>query len=242
MNYTLVINFEAWVLVRLHVDAVVYACATRHPVIAGNWVRDVPHHYIGASMSDLQRQAVALVRNHGYEYREEPFKLASGQTSHDYIDGKVAVETGESLTLVSRAIVELAERHGVVFDAVGGLTMGADALAHGVAIVARCTWFSVRKERKSRGHDRWIEGHRLQRGDRVLLVDDVVTSGGSIQLACSRVTETGALVVGVIPMVDRGDQGAIWFSAREIPYIPLMTYKDLEIEPVGRAALAQATR
>jgi orotate phosphoribosyltransferase len=87
-------------------------------------------------VSDLQQQAVALVRRRGYERREEPFKLASGQTSQDYIDGKRAVDTGQALMLVSRAVVELAQRHGIVFDAVGGLTMGAEALVHGVAIVA----------------------------------------------------------------------------------------------------------
>jgi orotate phosphoribosyltransferase len=193
-------------------------------------------------VTDLQRRAVVLVHEKGYERREEPFQLASGQTSHDYIDGKCAVDTGPSLKLVSRAIVELAEAHGIVFEAVGGLTMGAEALAHGIAIVADCAWFSVRKERKSRGHDRWIEGRRLQRGDRVLLVDDVVTSGGSIQLAYERVAETGAEVAGVIPMVDRGDEGSSWFAEREIPYVPLMTYRDLEIEPIGGQALPAFTR
>lgn len=193
-------------------------------------------------MSDLQQQAVALVRGRGYERREEPFKLASGQTSQDYVDGKRAVDTGESLMLVSRAVVELAQRHGIVFDAVGGLTMGAEALAHGVAIVANCAWFSVRKERKSRGHDQWIEGRRLGPKDQVLLVDDVVTSGGSIQLAYERVVDTGAVVAGVIPMVDRGNQGAPWFAEKGIPYIPLMTYRDLEIEAVNGPALAAVTR
>ena len=193
-------------------------------------------------VSDLQQQAVALVRGRGYERREEPFKLASGQTSQDYVDGKRAVDTGESLMLVSRAVVELAQRHGIVFDAVGGLTMGAEALAHGVAIVANCAWFSVRKERKSRGHDQWIEGRRLQPEDQVLLVDDVVTSGGSIQLAYERVVDTGAVVAGVIPMVDRGNQGAPWFAEKGIPYIPLMTYRDLEIEAVNGPALAAVTR
>ena len=184
-------------------------------------------------MSDLQRQAVALVHDRGYERRETPFVLASGLTSRDYIDGKRAVERGDSLMLVSRAVIELALQGGITFDAVGGLTMGADAIAHGVAIAANCSWFSVRKERKSHGLDQWIEGYRLQPGNRVLLVDDVVTSGESIQLAYKRVVDTGATVTGVIPMVDRGDQGAPWFAEKKIPYIPLMTYRDLEIEAVG---------
>ena len=71
-------------------------------------------------------------------------RLASGQLSHDYIDGKFAVDTGERLTIVSRAVADLAARHGIEFDAVGGLTMGADPLAHGVAMVTGKAWFSVR--------------------------------------------------------------------------------------------------
>lgn len=193
-------------------------------------------------MSDLQRQAVALVHERGYERRDEPFTLASGQTSRDYIDGKRAVDMGESLMLVSRAVIELAQQNEIAFDAVGGLTMGAEAIAHGVAIAANCAWFSVRKERKSRGLDQWIEGHRLQTGDRVLLVDDVVTSGGSIQLAYQRVVDTGATVAGVIPMVDRGDQGAPWFAEKNIPYVALMTYRDLGIEPVGGPQFAASAR
>ena len=158
-------------------------------------------------MSDLQRQAVALVHERGYERRDEPFTLASGQTSRDYIDGKRAVDMGESLMLVSRAVIELAQQNEIAFDAVGGLTMGAEAIAHGVAIAANCAWFSVRKERKSRGLDQWIEGHRQR--DRGSNVDHVVRSGASIQLAYQRVVETGATVAGMISMVDRGDQGAL---------------------------------
>ncbi len=142
-------------------------------------------------MTELRQQAVDLVKSRGYEYRDEPFRLASGQTSHDYIDGKYAVDKGPALVLVSQAIVELAASHNVRFDAVGGLTMGADALAHGICIVAGCSWFSVRKEPKGRGREQWIEGCRLSPTDRVLLVEDVVTTGGSILDAYERVRQLG---------------------------------------------------
>src|ERR1700680_1951102 len=65
-------------------------------------------------------------RSRGHEHRAEPFKLASGQLSHDYIDGKYAVDTGERLALVSRAVADLAANHGIDFDAVGGLARGAE--------------------------------------------------------------------------------------------------------------------
>ena len=176
--------------------------------------------------------AFDLIRTRGYEHREEPFRLASGQLSHDYIDGKYAIDTGERLTIVSRAVADLAVRSGIEFDAVGGLTMGADPLAHGIAMVTGSAWFSVRKEQKQRGREQWVEGTRLQPGTRVLLVDDVISTGGSTETALDRITPLGVVVTGVIPMVDRGDVATRRFAARNIPFAALVTYRDLGIEPI----------
>jgi orotate phosphoribosyltransferase len=181
---------------------------------------------------DTWQAAFDLIRTRGYEHREKPFTLASGQLSHDYIDGKYAVDTGERLAIVSRAVADLAEMNGIEYDAVGGLTMGADPLAHGVAMVTGKAWFSVRKEQKQRGREQWIEGTRLQPGMRVLLVDDVISTGGSTEKAFERVTEAGAVVTGVIPMVDRGDVATKRFAQRGVPFVALVTYRDLGIEPV----------
>ena len=106
-------------------------------------------------------------------------------------------------------MVDLAAERQIEFDAVGGLTMGADALAHGVAMVTGKAWFSVRKEPKSRGLEQFIEGFRLKDhpGTRVLLVEDVVSTGGSVRKAYDRSIEAGAVVTGIIPMVDRGEVG-----------------------------------
>jgi orotate phosphoribosyltransferase len=93
-------------------------------------------------------------------------------------------------------------------------------------------WFSVRKEQKQRGREQWIEGTRLEPGTRVLLVDDVISTGGSTELALERVTAVGAVVTGVIPMVDRGDIAAKRFAARNVPFAALVTYRDLGIDPV----------
>jgi orotate phosphoribosyltransferase len=182
--------------------------------------------------SELWQSAFDLIRTRGHERREEPFKLASGQLSHDYIDGKYAVDTGERLEIVSRAVAELAAERGIEFDAVGGLTMGADPLAHGVALVTGKAWFSVRKEQKQRGREQWVEGTRLTEGTRVLLVDDVISTGGSTALAMDRIAPLGVVVTGVIPMVDRGDVAADLFSERNVPFAALVTYKDLGIEPI----------
>lgn len=192
-------------------------------------------------MSNLTREAIALMKQRGLEHREEPFKLASGELSHEYIDGKYAVDSGARLSLVARAIIQVAADHQVIFNTVGGLTMGADAIAHGVAIHAGADWFSVRKEAKPRGHEAWIEGSRLSAESRVLLVDDVVSMGGSIMKAYERVLSVGASVVGVIPMVDRGEHGRQGFEKVGVPYFPLMTYRDLGIEPVGGSLVSSAS-
>jgi orotate phosphoribosyltransferase len=182
--------------------------------------------------SELWQSAFELIRTRGYEHRDEPFKLASGQLSHDYIDGKYAVDTGERLTVVSHAVAALAADNGIEFDAVGGLTMGADPLAHGVAMVTGKAWFSVRKEQKQRGREQWVEGTRLTQGTRVLLVDDVISTGGSTALAFDRIAPLGVVVTGVIPMVDRGDVAATLFAERDVPFVALVTYRDLGIEPI----------
>ena len=181
---------------------------------------------------DTWQAAFDLIRTRGYERREEPFKLASGQLSHDYIDGKHAIDNGERLTIVSRAIADLAVINGIEYDAVGGLTMGADSISIGVAMVTGKRWFSVRKEQKSRGREQWIEGTRIEPGTRVLLVDDVISTGGSTEIALERVVAAGAVVTGVIPMVDRGDVATKRFAKRDVPFAALVTYRDLGIEPV----------
>jgi orotate phosphoribosyltransferase len=186
-----------------------------------------------ADVLPARDEALRLIKNHGLVSSEKPFKLASGQYSRDYIDGKLAIDTGPRLHVVSTAIIELARQRGMDFTHVGGLTMGADPLAHGVAMVAGCGWFSVRKEPKPRGREQWIEGSQLGSQSRILLVDDVVTTGGSIKKAYDRVIETGAKVVGVIPMVDRGEIARRVFADLDVLYAPLVTYRDIGIRPIG---------
>lgn len=178
-------------------------------------------------------ESVRLIRERAHFYRQEPFKLASGQYSHDYVDGKLAINTGSRLHVVSTAMIELAQRRNMDFTHVGGLTMGADPLAHGIAMVKDVGWFSVRKEPKPRGREQWIEGSQLTRADRVLLVDDVVTTGGSILTAYERVIQAGAEVIGIMPMMDRGEIAGREFADRGVPYAPLVTYRDIGIAPVG---------
>lgn len=187
----------------------------------------------GESLAELRASVVELLRNHGLEYRETPFQLSSGKLSHDYIDGKRALGTGDHLELVCKAAVALATERRVSFDAVGGLTMGADALAHGISLLTGCAWFSVRKEPKEHGKQRQVEGTKLAPGTPVLLVDDVVTTGSSILKAIDAVQEAGASVELAIAICDRGEAATRLLGQRGVPYEALATYRDLAIEPVA---------
>ncbi len=185
-------------------------------------------------MSALRDDVVAIVKQHGLAYREEPFRLASGELSHDYMDGKKALAEGEHLRVACEAIMELASDAGVEFDAVGGLTLGADAYATGIALLAQKRWFVVRKKPKDHGKGKRIEGAELTSGTRVLLVDDVVSTGGSILEALGVVQATGAHVVLAVTLVDRGDEAEDKFRDLGVAYRPLITYRDLGIKPVGK--------
>ncbi|HET7487049.1 MAG TPA: phosphoribosyltransferase family protein [Acidimicrobiales bacterium] len=181
-------------------------------------------------MSELRERVVGIVRERGLLRLPEPVVLRSGQLSSDFVDGKAALSRGTDLEAACRAVLEAVE--GIAFNAVGGLTMGADHLAHGVALLSGAEWFVVRKEPKGRGTDKLVEGARVGPGTRVLLVDDAVTTGGSILKAHDAVAATGATVVAAVTLVDRGDVAAPWFAERGIPYAALVTYHDLGIEPV----------
>jgi orotate phosphoribosyltransferase len=158
-------------------------------------------------------------------------QLASGEWSRDFVDGKRALENGADLALACRVMLELVD--GIEFDAVGGLTLGADQFAHVIAVLAERRWFVVRKSAKGRGTNRRVEGADLRDGVKVLLVDDVVTTGSSINEAYQVIRELGAVVTGAVTLVDRGETAKEMFKAEGIPYFAVTTYVDLGIEPVG---------
>lgn len=169
-----------------------------------------------------------------------PVQLASGEYSQEFIDGKLAVADPDDLDFVGSAMVAAARRANVDFDLVGGLVLGAVPYTFAVAAAARCRWFLIRKEPKGRGTNRWVEGARITPGDRVMLVEDVVTTGGSIQDAYERVSAEGGRVVFASTLVDRSDRVREFFDNVGVPYVPLLTFRDLGIEPVGPRPAAPA--
>ena len=127
-----------------------------------------------------------IIRTKGHLHVDTPLQLASGEWSQDFVDGKKALAHGPDLRLACEVLLDEVHAAGVEFDVVGGLTMGADHLSHGVALVGSVAWFTVRKEAKGRGTGRLIEGAELGPGVRALVVEDVVTTGSSALKAVRR--------------------------------------------------------
>jgi orotate phosphoribosyltransferase len=179
-------------------------------------------------------ELLGVIERRGHLVLDEPVELRSGARSRHFIDGKRALARGDDLRMAATALLELLAAEGVDFDAVGGLTMGADHLAHAMALVAGdVEWFSVRKAAKGRGTNQRVEGAALGTGRRVVVLEDVVTTGGSILEAVEAVRATGAEVVFATGMVDRGDDGGPALAAVGVGYRALLTYRDLDIPAVG---------
>jgi orotate phosphoribosyltransferase len=154
--------------------------------------------------------------------------LTSGQTAQYYVDAKRAILRPAGFAAMAELIAARARDVGAT--AVGGLTMGADAPAcAAIAGGANVKAFFVRKEAKEHGLQRRVEGPPLQDDDRCLIVEDVVTTGGSTLQAIEAVREAGHEIAGVVAILDRLAGGAdrIREAAGGAPYEPLVTIDDI---------------
>ena len=161
--------------------------------------------------------------------------LTSGRTASYYVDAKRAILRPAGFAALGELLAEQAA--GLGATAVGGLTMGADpvacaALAGGAQVKA----FFVRKETKQHGLQRRIEGPLLDPGDRCLIVEDVVTTGGSTLQAIDAVREAGHPIAGIVTVLDRLAGGAerIREAAGGAPYEALATIDDVYPERPDR--------
>ena len=161
------------------------------------------------------------------------FTLVSGKKSSYYLDGKQVTLHSEGLRQVSLGLLDLLKDQE--FDAFGGMSIGADPIVGGVLTVAaeqgrELAGFMVRKEAKGHGTNKYVEGP-VEPGMKVVVVDDVVTTGGSSLLACDRIQEFGCEVVRIVGIVDRMQGGAQNFAARNLPFESLLDITDFGIEP-----------
>ncbi|HZR14984.1 MAG TPA: orotate phosphoribosyltransferase [Acidimicrobiia bacterium] len=176
-------------------------------------------------MRRAQQQLVDALRTHAIRTGE--FTLASGRTSSWYVDGRLLTFRGDCVPLVGEAIVEALDAAGIDgFDAVGGLAIGADPVTMAVALATGVRGFAVRKEAKDHGVGGRIAGP-LEAGDRVLVVDDTITTGGSLLQAVDAIVDYGARVVGAAALLDRGGEVGAALEERGVPFVPVVTAPDL---------------
>jgi len=188
------------------------------------------------TVEEARKRLVDRVRDLAYLHSEdEPFTLASGRQSPHFFDMKPVMMDPECAHLLGVLMHAAFEQIGQV-DAIGGLELGAVPLT-GIAIAkagkgSGLRGFIVRKEPKGRGGRKTgnppgIEGSSLNEGDRVVLLEDVTTTGGSALKAAERLTEMGCEVAACITILDREEGGLAAFGEVGIELIPLLVKSDV---------------
>ncbi len=175
----------------------------------------------GAELAALDRLLLARSVRHG------TFVLASGRTSTFYVDARLTTMSAEGQVLIGRLGLAAIRNRGWSPRAVGGLTMGADPVAYAIAAASVANpplvdAFSIRKEAKTHGTGRRIEGN-FQPGDPVVVVEDVLTTGGSALQAIEALREAGARILGVLAVVDREEGGRVAIEEAGYEVVALTT-------------------
>ena len=158
----------------------------------------------------MKNRLIELIIEKAFKYSDEPvFKLVSGRMSNYYFNCKAVTLHPEGMYLTGNLIFDLI--NGLNIKGIGGLTLGADPIAYAVAYTSYLKGkpveaFVVRKTPKSHGTMQWIEGN-IKKGDKVIIVDDVITTGKSTIEAITRSKEAGLKIVKVIALIDRQEGG-----------------------------------
>lgn len=186
-------------------------------------------------LADLLR-TLSLVRG--------DFTLSSGKKSSYYLDCKLTTLHPEGALLTGHCVLELLDEMGVQADAIGGLSMGADPVVSAAIVVSEIEkhplpGFLVRKEAKKHGRNKQIEGIEDVRGKRVIIVDEVCTTGGSTQEAIDAVEREGARVVAVISVVDR-EEGGSEMLRHKYNYRSVFTASELLADEASSASTSSA--
>ncbi len=164
--------------------------------------------------------------------RRGSFTLASGRQSSVYIDARLTTMSPDGLATIGPLALQHLADAGLTPDAVGGLTLGADPVSYAIAYASALAGapiraFTVRKEAKAHGTGRLIEGP-FRSGDKVVVIEDVITTGGSALRAIDAVRQAGATVVGVLTVVDREEGGREAIMAEvSVPIICLTRAADI---------------
>jgi orotate phosphoribosyltransferase len=182
-------------------------------------------------MSTARQELLRLLATKSFRLGE--FKLASGRTSDYYIDCRTTTLDARGAKLTGEVLLEEIRTRGWNVQAIGGLTMGADPLAVAVAVVSGDIHaFLVRKAEKQHGTGQRIEGFR-EKGARVVIVDDVCTTGSSTIQAIEAARDFGFDIVGVMCLVEREEASGrpdVANAAAPAPFLSVFTASDVKKE------------
>jgi orotate phosphoribosyltransferase len=178
---------------------------------------------------------IALFRHKALKFGQ--FTLASGKQATYYLDGKQVTLDAHGARLVAEGILDLLVAAGPMPDAVGGMSIGADPITAAVVTMSAVrrtpiAGFMVRKESKGHGTNQYIEGP-VQPGANVVIVEDVVTTGGSSLQAIERCEAFGLKIARVVAVIDRMEGGSEAFTRRGYPFASLLSILDFGIDPPG---------
>ena len=185
-------------------------------------------------MSDARSTLLSILRRKSVMYGD--FTLASGKKSDFYCDARMTTLDPQGAIALGEAgyalVRDTAAKLGVQPVAIGGLTMGADPVALAIGIGAAregvdLQVFSIRKQAKSHGRGRLIEGN-YKPGDTIVIVDDTVTTGGSTLEAIEKVRAEGGIVAFALVVVDRGEGGREAIEASGVPVVSLFTRAEID--------------
>ena len=175
-----------------------------------------------------------LIREKSLKFGD--FILASGKKAKYYLDGKQVTLDAAGAMMIGEGMLELLLADERFPDAVGGMSIGADPITAAVLTMAavrgkpELKGFLVRKESKGHGTNKFVEGP-VKPGDRVTVVEDVVTTGGSSLQAIERIEAAGMTVDGVLAIIDRMEGGREAFEKKGYRFRSLLTIEDFGIEP-----------
>src|ERR1017187_6432806 len=184
-------------------------------------------------MSTARQELLEMLAHKSFRLGE--FQLSSGGTSDYYIDCRTTTLDARGAQLVGQVFLDEMRGQGWHADAIGGLTMGADPIVVAVAVVSGTLHgFLVRKAEKQHGTGQRIEGFR-EKGARVVIVDDVCTTGASTVQAIEAAREFGFNVVGVMCLVEREEakgRPSVEKAAAPVPFVSIFTASDVRAEHI----------
>ena len=181
----------------------------------------------------MRKKLIDLILSNSFKFTQKPsFKLVSGEKSNFYFNCKPTSLNPEGMFLIGNLLYGLIRKETAwKVKAIGGLTLGADPVAGAIAYTSYVKGkpieaFVVRKEPKKHGTMLWVEGN-VKKGDKVLIIEDVITTGNSTKKAIKRAKLAGLKVIGIVALIDRQEGGKEVVERMGLPFKALLTKEEI---------------